>query len=34
MTQTTPLAIIGFGEVGKLFARQFMERGDVSFAVQ
>jgi 3-hydroxyisobutyrate dehydrogenase-like beta-hydroxyacid dehydrogenase len=33
MTQMTPLAIIGFGEVGKLFSRQFLERGDCSVAV-
>ncbi len=33
MTQTTPLAIIGFGEVGKLFSRQFLERGDCTVAV-
>jgi len=33
MAQTIPLAIIGFGEVGNLFARQFMARGDVAIAV-
>ena len=33
MSQSIPLAIIGFGEVGKLFSRQFIERGDVTIAV-
>ena len=33
MTQTIPLAIIGFGEVGTTFAREFMARGGVSIAV-
>lgn len=33
MTQTIPLAIIGFGEVGKMFARDFLARGGVSIAV-
>lgn len=27
MSQTIPLAIIGFGEVGSLFSRQFLARG-------
>ncbi len=33
MTQTIPLAIIGFGEVGKLFSSQFLARGDISISV-
>ena len=33
MTQMTALAIIGFGEVGKLFSRQFLERGDCAVSV-
>lgn len=33
MTQVTPLALIGFGEVGKIFAREFLARGQASVAV-
>lgn len=33
MTQTITLGVVGFGEVGKTFAREFMARGDVSIAI-
>lgn len=33
MSQTIPLALIGFGEVGKIFAREFLARGQASIAV-
>ena len=33
MTQTIPLGLIGFGEVGKIFAREFLARGGVSIAI-
>jgi 3-hydroxyisobutyrate dehydrogenase-like beta-hydroxyacid dehydrogenase len=32
MTQTIPLAIIGFGEVGKIFARELLASGRVAMA--
>ena len=33
MTQTVSLALIGFGEVGKIFAREFLATGAASVAV-